>query len=59
METKKWKEDLDTVKSEVIRFCPKCNKQSYCVNLNRQGVMLSAKCILCGYKGREYYENCD
>lgn len=49
MEEKKWADDLNTVKLEVIRFCPKCSKQSYCINLNRHGVMLSAECILCGY----------
>lgn len=49
MEEKKWAVDLDTVKSKVVRFCPKCSKQSYHVNLNRHGVMLSAECILCGY----------
>jgi Zn ribbon nucleic-acid-binding protein len=49
VEEKKWVGDLDTVKSEAVRFCPKCSKQSYCITLNRNGVMLSAECILCGY----------
>ena len=52
MEEKKWIGDLSTVKLEVIRFCPKCNKQSYRVSLNRKGVVLSAECILCGYTVR-------
>jgi hypothetical protein len=51
MEEKKWVEDLSTVKVNVIRFCPKCSKQSYHVSLNRRGGVLSTKCILCGYKG--------
>jgi len=50
MEEKKWSMDLKSVKLEVIRFCPKCHKQSYYVSLNRQGVILAAECILCGYK---------
>jgi Zn ribbon nucleic-acid-binding protein len=50
VENKKWVGDLNTVKSKVVRFCPKCSKQSYHVSLNRHGVVLAAKCILCGYK---------
>lgn len=50
MEEKKWVGDLSTVKISVIRFCPKCSKQSYHADLNRHGVVLFAKCILCGYK---------
>ena len=50
METTKWKEDLDTVKSEAIRFCPNCSRQAYRIKLNRAGTPVSAECILCGYK---------
>jgi Zn ribbon nucleic-acid-binding protein len=50
VEEKKWVSDLSSVKSKVIRFCPKCSKQAYHINLNRRGVVLSAECILCGYK---------
>lgn len=50
MKEKKWAMDLKSVKSEVIRFCPKCNKQSYYASLNRHGVILTAECVLCGHK---------
>ena len=52
MEEKKWVGDLNTVKLEVIRFCPKCKKQSYYVRLNRAGSVIFAKCILCDYKNK-------
>lgn len=43
-------EDLDTVKTKTVRFCPKCKKQSYHICLNRVGLLLSGECVLCGYK---------
>lgn len=50
MEEKKWSGDLKSIKIKAIRFCPKCSKQAYHIGLNRQGVILTAECVLCGYK---------
>lgn len=47
---KKWLPDMESVKVETIRFCPKCSKQAYHVKLNRDGIILFAECVLCGYK---------
>jgi Zn ribbon nucleic-acid-binding protein len=49
MEEKNWWDVLDSVKCEVIRFCPKCKKQAYQVKLDRAGRVLAAECVLCGY----------
>jgi len=46
----KWVGDLTIPTAEATRFCPKCHRQSYVVSLNRNGVPLSAECVLCGYK---------